>query len=157
MDSSTQTSARALLDTVPAIIQAIRVEMRRERLHDLSVPQFRTLAYIGRAPGCSLSDVAEFIGLTLPSMSVLINGLVEDGLVLRQTSLLDRRRITLNLTEQGATVHLHTTEKTLDWLASLLEPLPEAERQIVTQAMEVLRPIFITAQSSELTGELSHV
>lgn len=73
-------------------MQAIRVEMRAERLHELSVPQFRTLAYIARQPGAVLRR-GGFIGMTLPSMSVLINGLVEDSLVLRQTSLLDRLRV----------------------------------------------------------------
>ena len=67
METSTDRCARAILDTVPSIVQAIRVEMRLERLHDLSVPQFRTLAFIGRQPGCSLSDVADFIGPTAPS------------------------------------------------------------------------------------------
>lgn len=143
LSTSTYTCARALLETAPAVVQAIRVEMRAERLHELSVPQFRTLAFIGRQPGCSLSDTAEFIGMTLPSMSVLINGLVNEGLVLRQTSLLDRRRVTLNLTEAGAAVHARALEGTLAWLSHQLESLPEIDRQTVLQAMEILRPFFV--------------
>ncbi|BAM01592.1 MULTISPECIES: MarR family winged helix-turn-helix transcriptional regulator [Caldilinea] len=143
MNASNQTCAQTILDTVPIIIQAIRVEMRRERMHDLSVPQFRTLAYIARHPGCSLSDVAEFIGLTLPSMSVLINGLVVQGLVLRQTSLIDRRRITLTLTEAGSDVYQRARQGTIAWLQRLLEPLSEEERQTIVRAMELLRPIFV--------------
>jgi len=131
------------LDTAPAIVQAIRVEMRAERLHELSVPQFRTLAFVGRQPGCSLSDAAEFIGMTLPSMSVLINGLVNEGLVLRQTSLLDRRRVTLNLTEAGAAVHARALEGTLAWLSRQLESLSVADRQTVLSAMDILRPLFV--------------
>lgn len=143
MSASTYPCARALLETAPAIVQAIRMQMRAERLHELSVPQFRTLAFIGRQPGCSLSDAAEFIGMTLPSMSVLINGLVAEGLVLRQTSLLDRRRVTLNLTEAGAAVHARALEGTLAWLSLQLESLPETERQTVMEAMEILRPFFV--------------
>lgn len=143
MSASTDTCARVVLETAPAIVQAIRVEMRAQRLHELSVPQFRTLAFIGRQPGCSLSDAAEFIGMTLPSMSVLITGLVNEGLVLRQTCLLDRRRVTLNLTEAGAAVHARALEGTLAWLSRQLEPLPEADRAIVIQAMEILRPFFV--------------
>ncbi|HRW47893.1 MAG: MarR family transcriptional regulator [Caldilinea sp.] len=139
---STDRCARAILDTVPAIVQAIRVEMRLERMHDLSVPQFRTLAYIGRQPGCSLTDVAEFIGLTAPTMSVLINGLVERGLVHRAASLLDRRRVVLNLTDAGAQMHTHALDGTLAWLSGLLAPLVEEERLLVIQAMDLLCPIF---------------
>lgn len=156
MDASTQTCARALLEITPAIVQAIRVRMRAARLHELSVPQFRTLAFIGRHPGCSLSDAAEFIGLTLPSMSVLINGLVEAGLVLRQTSLLDRRRVTLNLTGTGASVYAHALEGTLAWLSQQLEPLPEADKQTVLRAMEILRPQFLTNTDATPIVEATH-
>ena len=156
MSDSIQQCARAILDTAPAIVQAIRVEMRAERLHELSVPQFRTLAYVARHPGCSLSDAAEFIGMTLPSMSVLINGLVEDGLVLRQTSLLDRRRVMLNLTEAGSVLHTRALDGTLAWLARQLEPLAEADRQSVLRAMEMLRPIFVANYSAIPITEVAH-
>jgi len=157
LSDSIQSCARAILDATPAIVQAIRVEMRAERLHELSVPQFRTLAYIARQPGCSLSDAAEFIGMTLPSMSVLINGLVEDSLVLRQTSLLDRRRVTLTLTEAGAALHTRALEGTLAWLARQLEPLPEGDRQVVLRAMNVLRPIFVINHAVDAPrGAASH-
>lgn len=142
MNSLSQTCARAILDTVPTIMQAIRVEMRLERMHELSVPQFRTLAYIGRHPGCSLSDVADFIGLTLPSMSVLINGLVGEGLVLRESSLIDRRRVMLNLTETGAAVHMRALNGTMAWLQGRLASLSSEECQTVMQVMELLQPLF---------------
>ena len=81
MTESAQACAHAILEVVPPIVQALRVEMRAQRSHDLSVPQFRTLAYIRHHPCCSLSAVADFIGLTLPAMSTLVNGLVEKDLV----------------------------------------------------------------------------
>jgi DNA-binding MarR family transcriptional regulator len=156
LSDSIQPCARAILDTAPAIVQAIRVEMRAERLHELSVPQFRTLAFVARHPGCSLSDAAEFIGMTLPSMSVLINGLVEDGLVLRQTSLLDRRRVTLTLTAAGSAIHTRSLEGTLAWLVRQLEPLAEADRQSVLHAMEVLRPLFVANSTATPATEAVH-
>lgn len=153
MNTSSQACARALLEIAPAIVQAIRVRMRAERLHELSVPQFRTLAFIGRHPGCSLSDAAEFIGMTLPSMSVLINGLVGEGLVLRQTSLLDRRRVTLSLTEKGSGVYARALEGTLDWLSLQLESLPADDQQTVLRAMEILRPHFVANMSTLPSAE----
>jgi len=156
LDTSTQACARALLEIAPAIVQAIRVRMRAEQLHELSVPQFRTLAFIGRHPGCSLSDAAEFIGMTLPSMSVLINGLVEEGLVSRQTSLLDRRRVTLNLTETGTGVYARALAGTLDWLSHQLEAMPAADLQTVLRAMEILRPYFVANTEATPVAEATH-
>ena len=155
MDTPAETCARAILDTVPAIMQAIRVEMRLERMHDLSVPQFRTLAYIGRHPGCSLSDVTDFIGLTLPSMSVLINGLVGEGLVRREHSLIDRRRVMLNLTEAGAAVRTRAQNGTMTWLQERLALLSAEECRAVVDAMETLQPIFAAEHAVNHAG--SHI
>jgi DNA-binding MarR family transcriptional regulator len=87
--------ARQVLETVPLVMRTVRAEMRRHRAADLSVPQFRTLTFLSRQAGASLSQVAEHIGLTLPSMSSLVEGLVERKLILRNTHSVDRRRVTL--------------------------------------------------------------
>lgn len=148
MGASVEICARALLDTAPAIMQAIRVEMRQARAHELSVPQFRTLAYVARQPGCSLSAVAEFIGLTLPTMSVLVTGLVEAGFVMRQTSLIDRRRVTLTLTDGGAALYAGAYAGALEGLVHLLASLSEADQQTVERAMALLHPVFVTASTT---------
>ena len=75
--------AQEILEVVPAVMLAIRAELRRHRTADLSVPQFRTLAFIDRQADASLSDVAEHIGLTLPSMSKIVDGLVTRKFVTR--------------------------------------------------------------------------
>jgi MarR family transcriptional regulator for hemolysin len=78
------TCVHELMDTAPQIMQAIRVEMRRGRGSDISIPQFRTLAFIQRNPDSSLSNLAEHLGLTLPSVSKLVDGLVKQELIIRQ-------------------------------------------------------------------------
>ncbi len=75
--------ARQLLDTTPQIMRFIRAEMRSHRGHDLSVPQFRTLTFINRNPEASLSNLANHLGLTLPSTSKLVDGLVNQKIITR--------------------------------------------------------------------------
>jgi DNA-binding MarR family transcriptional regulator len=133
------------LDVTPTIIQALRVQMRAARQHDLSVPQFRTLAFLSRQPGSSLSAAAEFIGLTLPTMSVLIDGLVQRGLVDRLPDRTDRRRVLLSLTPAGELQHTQALEGAAAWLVEVLKPLDASERDAVMQALQVLRPLFSTA------------
>jgi DNA-binding MarR family transcriptional regulator len=116
--------------------------MRAARQHDLSVPQFRTLAFLSRHPGSSLSAAAEFIGLTLPTMSVLIEGLVQRGLVDRVPDRIDRRRVLLSLTPAGELQHTHALEGAATWLVEVLKPLDANEREGVVQALQVLRPLF---------------
>ncbi len=143
MEATPQACAHEILDVTPIVIQAIRFEMRSQRLTDLSVPQFRTVAYINRHAGASLSDAAEFIGLTLSSMSILVNGLVERGLVCRETSTADRRRVCLSLTVAGKAMFDDVLERVQGRLAEMTATLSEAERAVVIQAMALLRPIFL--------------
>lgn len=140
--TSAQYCARELLDVTPKIIQALRVQMRAQRQHDLSVPQFRTLAFLSRHPGSSLSAVAEHIGLTLPTMSVLIEGLVQRDLVDRTPDARDRRRVLLTLTGTGQALFNQAHEGAAAWLAGLLEPVSDGDRAAIAQAFAVLRPLF---------------
>jgi len=134
--------AREVLETVPLVMRTVRVEMRCHRTADLSVPQFRTLNFLHRQAGASLSQVAEHIGLTLPSMSQLVDGLVERKLILRSTHATDRRRITLTLTARGQSVLEAAHGATQAALAEKLAALSAQDRTIVVQAMQALRPLF---------------
>ena len=142
MPTSPDLCAQEVLDVVPVVMQTIRAELRRHRTADLSVPQFRTLAFIDRQADASLSDVAEHIGLTLPSMSKIVDGLVTRRLVTRQTAPEDRRRMTLALTARGQSALQASREATRACLAEDLAMLTERERETIKQAMTILRPVF---------------
>jgi DNA-binding MarR family transcriptional regulator len=137
------TCARELIDTAPKIMQAIRVEMRRGRGSDISIPQFRSLAFIQGNPDSSLSNLAEHLGLMLPSVSKLIDGLVKQKLILRQESAVDRRRLTLVLTQAGASIVNSSRASAQANLAKKLSCLSDDELETIYKAMQLLRPIFI--------------
>jgi DNA-binding MarR family transcriptional regulator len=145
--TSTKACARAMLDVVPLVMRTVRVEMRKHRAADVSVPQFRTLAFLNRQPGASLSAVAEHIGLSLPAMSTLVDGLVERKLVARNPAASDRRRITLTLTDQGQATLAAANAATEAHLAERLAGLSAGDRQLVAQALQVLRPLFSSEPS----------
>ena len=135
--------ARELMDTVPQIIQAIRVEMRLGRGANISIPQFRTLRFIQRHLDSSLSDIADHLGLTLPSASKLVDGLVKQKLVNRQESATDRRRLTLGLTQSGESIVNIARANAQASLAKKLSVLSDDELDTVMRAMELLRPLFV--------------
>jgi DNA-binding MarR family transcriptional regulator len=142
MSTSPDACAQEILEVVPTVWRAIRAELRRHRAADLSIPQFRTLAFIDHNADASLSNVAENIGLTLPSMSKIVEGLVVRKLVTRQTHATDRRRMMLALTTRGKTALQTSREATRDCLAKDLAALNGRQREIIVQAMEILRPVF---------------
>ena len=149
MTTSADTCAQQILEVVPVVWRTIRTELRRHRTADLSVPQFRTLAYIDRNANTSLSDVAEHIGLTLPSMSKIVDGLVTRKFVTRQTHPTDRRRMTLALTTRGLNALEASRAATRACLVADLATLSDRQREIIVQAMEILRPVFTVQKESE--------
>ena len=157
MSVTPELCAREILDVTPIVMQALRVQIRAQRQDDLSVPQFRTLAFLRRHPGSSLSAAAEFIGLTLPTMSVLIEGLVQRGFVNRTPDQLDRRRVLLTLTPEGERQHTRAVECTAAWLVEVLEPLDEQQRRAIVEAFEILRPLFSSVTATSTSNQGSQV
>jgi len=139
--------ATAILEAVPVAVQFLRTEMRSHRGADLSVPQFRALALLGRSHGASLSLVADFLGLSLPATSRLVNGLVADGLVTRRVSTDDRRQVALSLTARGRATWDAAHQATLQRLATVIAPLSAARRGTIEAAMHLLRDSFQQAMS----------
>ena len=135
--------AQELMDTAPQIVQTIRMEMRRGRDSDISIPQFRTMRFIQRNPDSSLSNLAEHLGLTLPSVSKLVDGLVKQKLITRKESTTDRRCLTLVLTQAGASIVDAARANARANLANKLAALSNAELETISQAMQLLHPIFI--------------
>jgi DNA-binding MarR family transcriptional regulator len=134
--------AAALLEAIPKVMQAIRAEMRGHRPADLSVQHFRSMAFVQRSPGASLSDLAEHVGLSLPAMSSLVERLVGRGLVERQTDPADRRRVTLRLSALGEKTIREAREATRARLAALVSRLSDADRASIIGAMQALQGIF---------------
>lgn len=138
--------AAAVMDTVPLIMRTIRAEMRKSIKQYLSVPQFRTLTFLNRNEGASLSDVADHIGLTLPTISKMIDRLVARNLVIRKHHLDDRRRITLALSSHGQAALQSARNATQTQLAKLLTALPKNRKNEITKALQILRTVFTSAK-----------
>ncbi len=142
MIASPPECAGQILEIVPMVMLAIRTEMRSHRASDLSVPQFRVLVYLHRYEGASLSDIAEYMGLTRPSMSKMIDGLVTRQLVSRRLDPGDRRRVSLAPTALGRRAMQSAYQATETRLAERLAALPISQRRAILKAMEVLGSIF---------------
>jgi DNA-binding MarR family transcriptional regulator len=93
----------------------------------LTIPQFRTLHFIQEHPGTSLSGTAEFLELTLPSTSKLVDQLVRRGMLARVDASDDRRRITLRITPTGDALLKNAQSLVCRHLAGLLLHLGDLE------------------------------
>jgi DNA-binding MarR family transcriptional regulator len=82
-------------------------------------------------------------------MSKLVDGLVARQLVTRELAASDRRRVMLALTSAGQATFQAARAATQAFLAQRLAELPAEERAVVTEAMQILRPLFTPHQEME--------
>ena len=67
----------------------------------LSLAQYRLLAILGETGEAAASKLAELMAVSRPTITGVVDGLVERGLVVREGVEGDRRRVDVVLTEAG--------------------------------------------------------
>jgi len=139
---SPEEAARNLLEVVPLITRDLRSEMRNQSSTDLTVVQFRSLAFVDRNAGASLLEVANHLGLTPPSTSRIVNVLIARGMMTREDHPADRRRVMLTVTNRGQKILEVSRRGTLTYLSNKIKELSAADRETIAIAMKTLQPIF---------------
>lgn len=152
MDNSAAECARAVLETVPVMMQGVGSHLRARTGVNLSIPQFRALTFLHRHEGASISDVAGHLEIALPSVSRLIDGLVARDMVRRHPDADDRRRVTLALTASGRGALDAAQQVAQDYLAAALARLTPSGRAIVAHAMRALQGAFMLKREPESVG-----
>lgn len=138
-------AASELLEVVPVIMREIRSEMRNKSSPDLTVPQFRALAFVDRNKGASLSAVANHMGLTLPSTSRLVDVLISRRLLTREDNPADRRRVKLGVTNRGLTILANSRRGALEYLAKKLSSISSNDRKVIIEGMAAVRSVFMSS------------
>lgn len=148
-----ETCAAAVLEVVPAVMDALRAAMRRHVGDQLSVPQFRCLNFIALEPGCTVSAVAGFLGVTLPTASAMVGRLVQAGAVSSRADTGDRRCLRLRLTAAGRAQLGQIRRGAREDLATALARHDAAELQGLQRGLQSLREAFQSDESiaSDLT------
>ena len=141
MASSSQT-AELVMDNIPLLMRLLRTKFREKRVGDMSMAQFRTLAFIDANHGTSLSDAASHIGLGLPSMSKLVDALVNRKLLTRDMHGTDRRRICLALTSKGKSELDDAYQHTQSFFAEKFAELTVDERTQIAESLNTMKKLF---------------
>jgi DNA-binding MarR family transcriptional regulator len=140
--ASADTCAALLLETAPRVLRAARTAIANADTVELTVPQFRTLHFVQEHPGTSLSATADFLGLTLPSVSKLVDHLVRRGMLARVDALDDRRRMILRITAKGDALLRSALSLIHRHLAGMLQRLGAAELAALHNTLGLLQQSF---------------
>jgi DNA-binding MarR family transcriptional regulator len=108
----------------------------------LTPPQMRILNYIFRHPGTSLSQVAAQLGVRLPTASVMLVKLAQEGLVTRERDPASRRRMQLELTAKGSAVMTKVRQNVFAHMEARLAQLDPPARMALERAMPALEMLF---------------
>ena len=134
--------AARVMETIPLLMRFIRADMRSHNADSLSIPQLRSLSFINRNPGTSLSEVAEHLGVTCATASTTIERLVQRLLVQRTENPQERRRVVLNLTEEGKLLFTQSQEKTSAHIADILKDLTPEQVSHIEEGLALLKNVF---------------
>jgi DNA-binding MarR family transcriptional regulator len=100
----------------------------------------RAVHFINRAPGTTVNNLLEILGVTKQSLNRVLRALIEDGLVESRVGTRDKRERHLHLTEAGAGLERELSEAQRNRMrAAFRDAGPEAVagfRQVLEQMMD---------------------
>ncbi len=92
-----------------------------DKRFNLSIPEWRVIAILGRFPGLSAVEVAKRTLLDKVAVSRAVTKLIKNGRVDRQFADADRRRSILNLSGEGRRLHDEVAPLALQFERDLLQ------------------------------------
>jgi DNA-binding MarR family transcriptional regulator len=134
--------AADIMTVVPGVTRFLRAGIRRHGKPHLSLSQLRVLYFLRRRSQSSLSAVADYLDVTRPTMSAMVDRLVQRGLIDRISDPTERRRIILTLTPEGTAEMERVYDATLQTVADRLAGLSETQLQQVQAGLAILGDLF---------------
>src|SRR5919201_14620 len=128
----------SLANRLRPVLLRLNRELRRE-IHSLGVTggQVSLLVQIQSQPGVGVRELAARERMSVPGMSKYVARLESVGLI-RKTELADKRRVGIELTDEGDRVLASVKRRRTAWLADHLRSLEPHELDAIDAALEPL-------------------
>jgi DNA-binding MarR family transcriptional regulator len=152
-DDDQAPEARALLDALQAVARELRLTERRGRA-PLGLPPGPAAGppRARRRPAASLAELAERTYTDPSSASVVVQRLVERGLVMRVDSERDRRRTELRATASGRALVSRAPTDAVVRVADALSPLGGRQAAALSRGLQALARGLRSAQDGAAEG-----
>jgi DNA-binding MarR family transcriptional regulator len=105
---------------------------------EISMSQCHALVEIGRAKNIFLNELADILNLEKSTMSRTVNNLVANELVKRDIDPLDRRYVTIVLTDKGKKLFEEIEEEMNIYFTKIYETIPDSKREQVMESIQIL-------------------
>src|SRR5689334_1923110 len=140
---ATATDPVTVANRLRPVLLKLNRHLRRE-IHSLGVTggQASLLFTIQRQPGIGVRELAALERMSAPGMSKYVGRLEAAGLIAREPSDEDRRRIGLRVSPEGERVLRSVKSRRTAWLATRLQGLSDEELDAVDAAIEPLQELI---------------
>src|SRR3954465_1203625 len=122
-------------------IRLLRPLRREDDGSGLSAPRLSALSVIVFAGPTSLAELAAAEQVKPPTMSRIVDALVERGLVTREAKPGDRRSVEIAATREGAHLLDAGRERRVGALVARLRGLADSERRALARGVEILERV----------------
>lgn len=132
-----ETCGFRILGAIRRITRAVDIHSRK--LHTefhVTTPQMICIYELYRNEGMTLSRLSKAVNLGLSTVNGIVDRLELKGLLTRQRSFEDRRKVLLHLTETGRHLTQQAPSLLQDRLADALQNLPELEQITIAMSLE---------------------
>jgi DNA-binding MarR family transcriptional regulator len=109
-----------------------------DKRFNVSIPEWRVIAVLGRFPGLSAVEVAGRTLMDKVAVSRAVTKLIKNGRIDREFADADKRRSILNLSEDGKKLHDEIAELALQFERDLLHGFSSDEMESLNSIMERL-------------------
>jgi DNA-binding MarR family transcriptional regulator len=124
-----------------ASIRLLRALRREDDGSGLSAPRLSALSYVVVEGPLSLAELAEAEQVRPPTMSRIVDALVDRGLVTRIVDPRDRRSVRISATPAGSQLLLGGSERRVRALTGRLGKLADSERRALARGVEILERV----------------
>ncbi|MDB5077502.1 MAG: putative MarR family transcriptional regulator [Chloroflexi bacterium] len=115
---------------------------------DLTMPQFKLLLLIASCQGLRVGDLAQRLGVTPPTVTTILDRLVEHGLVRREDDPVDRRLVIARLTAEGMRLLQRLNVHAGTEIAECMDDLSPEDLRCLQVGMEALHRTWESRQTA---------
>ena len=130
----------------PVLLQLNRFLRREAHALGITGSQATILRLIQIAPELGASDLAAREGVSAPAMTRYLDRMEKAGLITRERSPDDARRVQLGLTKKGTKVVQSVRRRRTAWLAERLDRLSPRELDMLDEAAVLLAQLVEDAE-----------
>lgn len=80
--------------------------LEKHKFPDLTLSEVRTLNKVGSCANPTISQLSSYLGVTLSTITITVNRLIQKGYLMKERKSRDRRLVNLWLTEKGKSVYV---------------------------------------------------